>query len=87
VGFAVLLHPKAVKELEKLEYPIRTRIVECARSLGENPTGIGKPLRQSDFWSLRIGDYWVICQIDQEKNQVMILFVGHRSIVYDDFSL
>ena len=86
VTFKVLLHPKAAKELQKTEKNIRTRIFESAKQLHENPDKIGKPLKQSDFWSLRIDDYRVIYEIDQNKNQVVILFVGHRSKVYDDFS-
>jgi mRNA interferase RelE/StbE len=86
VTFKVLLYPNVAKELQKTEKHIRTRIVESAKQLGENPDRIGKPLKQSDFWSLRVGDYRVIYEIDQNKKQVVILFVGHRSKVYDDFS-
>ena len=87
VTFKVLLHPEAAKELQKTEKNIRTRIVESAKQLRENPDKIGKPLKQSDFWSLRVGgDYRVIYEINPDKNQVVILFVGHRSKVYDDFS-
>jgi mRNA interferase RelE/StbE len=86
VNFKVLLHPKEAKEPKKTEKNIRTRIIESAKQLGENPDKIGKPLKQSDFWSLRIGDYRVIYEIDQNKKQVFILFVVHRSKVYDDFS-
>ena len=84
--FKVLLQPKAVKELEKIEDTVRFRIIESAKQLSEKPDKIGKPLKQSDFWSLRVGDYRVIYEINQSKNQVVILFVGHRSKVYDDFS-
>jgi mRNA interferase RelE/StbE len=86
VTFKVLLHPKAVKELQKTEKHIRTRIIESAKQLRENPDTISKPLKQSDLWSLREGDYRVIYEIDQNKKRVVILFVGHRSRVYDDFS-
>jgi mRNA interferase RelE/StbE len=85
VNFTVLLHPKAAKELQKIENPIRTRIIDSAKQLRQNPREIGKQLRQSDFWSLRIGEYRAIYQIDSDKNQVIILFVGHRSKVYDNF--
>jgi mRNA interferase RelE/StbE len=86
VTFKVLLHPKAAKELQKTEDHIRARIVESAKQLRENPDKIGKFLKQSDFWSLRVGDYRIIYEIDQNKKHVVILFVGHRSKVYDDFS-
>lgn len=86
MSYAVFLHPKAAKELKKLEASIRTRIVERLTELRENPDGKGKRLSQSDFWSLRVGDCRVIYEIDRNKKRVLVLFVGHRSKVYDDFS-
>lgn len=86
MAFAVLLHPKASKELERLEETLRTRIKERLRELEENPESIGKALKPSDFWSLRIGDYRAIFEIDRAKKQVKVLFIGHRKRVYDDFS-
>ena len=84
--FKVLLHPKAAKELQRIEKQIRTRIIESSKQLRENPDKHGKPLKQSDYWSLRVGDYRVIYEINQNKKQTVILFIGHRSKVYDDFS-
>ena len=84
--FKVLLHLKAAKELQKTETPIRARIVESAKQLREKSDKTGKPIEHSDFWSLRIGDYCVIYEIDQNKKRVIILFVGHRNKVCDDFS-
>lgn len=84
--FAVLLHPKAAKELEKIENTTKTRIVERLRDLKDNPERVGKILRQSNFWSLRVGDYRAIYEIDRTRRQVVVLFIGHRKKVYDDFS-
>ena len=86
MAFAILLHPKAAKELERLEEDLRTRIKERLRELKNNPESIGKALKPSDFWSLRIGDYRAIFEIDRAKKQVIVLFIGHRTKVYDDFS-
>jgi mRNA interferase RelE/StbE len=86
VAFAILLHLKAAKELERLEEDLRTRIKERLRELNNNPESIGKALKLSDFWSLRIGDYRAIFEIDRAKKQVIVLFIGHRKKVYDDFS-
>jgi mRNA interferase RelE/StbE len=86
VGFTVLLHPKAAKELEKIEDTIRARIVERLRDLKDNPERVGKVLRHSNFWSLRVGDYRTIYEIDRARRQVVVLFIGHRKKVYDDFS-
>jgi mRNA interferase RelE/StbE len=86
VTFPVLLHPKATKALEKLNKQTKSRIVAELRGLADQPEKVGKQLRHSDFWSLRVGDYRVIYEIDMERNQVVILFIGHRKNVYDDFS-
>jgi mRNA interferase RelE/StbE len=85
VTYSVLLHPKAAKELQRLNSQTRARIVERARELRDKPQA-GKPLTQTDFWSLRMGDYRAIYQIDKERRQVVILFIGHRSKAYDDFA-
>jgi mRNA interferase RelE/StbE len=86
VAFAILLHPKAAKELEKLEESLRTRMKARLKDLEDNPESVGKVLKPSDFWSLRIGDYRAIFEIDRAKRQVIVLFIGHRKKVYDDFS-
>jgi len=86
VTFTVLLHPKAVKALEKIEEQTRLRLTEKLRELRNRPERVGKRLKYSEFWSLRLGDYRAIYEINRDKNQVVILFIGHRKKVYDDFS-
>jgi len=86
VAFAVFLHPKAAKALEKIAKPTRERIKERLGELKEHPERIGKQLKYSNFLSIRIGDYRAIYEIRREKRQVIILFIGHRKKVYDDFS-
>lgn len=85
MAFTVLLHPKTAKALEKIEKS-KSRIIEKLRELEDSSEKIGKPLRYSDFWSLRVGDYRAIYEINRGKNQVIVLFIGHRKKVNDDFS-
>lgn len=84
--FTVLLHPKAAKELEKIGDATKARIVERLRDLKDNPERVGKILRHSSFWSLRVGDYRAIYEIDRTRRQVVVLFIGHRKKVYDESS-
>ena len=86
MAFTILLHPKAAKILQKIKEPIRSRIKEKLRKLRDHPERVGKPLKYSDFWSLRVGDYRAIYEINRDRDQVVILFIGHRKKVYDDFS-
>ena len=86
MSFTVLLHPKAAKELDKIENATKARIVERLRDLNDNPERVGKALRHSNFWSVRVGDHRAIYEIDRAGRKVVVLFVGHRKKVYDDFS-
>lgn len=53
---------------------------------GEDPRSFGKPPRHSKFglWRYRLRDYRIICQLQQSKLVVLVVAIGHRSIVYDD---
>ncbi len=84
--FKVLFHPSAVKDLRKLDLQNQTRMKQVIGELAVDPRKTGKPLHPSDYWSARSGDYRAIYEINIEKNQVIVLFVGHRKKVYDDFS-
>ena len=50
----------------------------------ENPRKHGKPLRAncSGQWRYRIGDYRLICNIDDGRLVILALSVGHRREVY-----
>ena len=84
--FGILLHPKASRELNKISEPMRSRIRGKLKELRYKPERLGKKLRYTDFWSLRIGDHRAIYEIKMESKRVIILFVGHRKNVYNDFS-
>jgi mRNA interferase RelE/StbE len=86
MSFTVVLHPKAAKELERIGGASKARIMERLRDLKDNPERVGKVLRHSNFWSLRVGDFRAIYEIDRTRRQVIVLFVGHRKKIYDDFS-
>ena len=83
--FDVMLHPMAAKSLERLDKETSKQIKKKLRELGEFPEQRGKHLRYTQFWSLRIGDYRAIYEIKNDKT-VVVLFIGHRDDVYDDFS-
>jgi mRNA interferase RelE/StbE len=59
--------------------------VSSLKELERSPE-MGEQLKPSRFWKVRVGDYRVIYEIDRTSNQVIVLFVGHRKNVYDDFS-
>jgi mRNA interferase RelE/StbE len=85
LSFRVFLHPKAAASLRKLHGSIRRRIHEALKEL-ENSPEKGDQLKPSQFWRLRVGDYRAIYEIDRAHEKIVVLYVGHRKNVYDDFS-
>ena len=84
--FEVLLNPKAAKALKKLDDTNRARMKKALGEVAVDPWKAGKPLQPSNFWGVRSGDYRAIYEINAAQNQVIVLFIGHRKNVYDDFS-
>ena len=84
--FEVLLHPLAARFLEKLDKEMREQIKKKLKELAEFPEQRGKHLKYTQFWSLRIGDYRAIYEIKTDDKRVIVLFIGHRDDIYDDFS-
>jgi len=59
--------------------------MESLKILESSPES-GEQLKPSKFWKIRVGDYRVIYEIDTATSRVIILFVGHRKNVNDEFS-
>ena len=51
----------------------------------EQPANLGKPLLGdlAGLWRYRVGNYRVVCRLEQETIVVFVLSVGHRKDVYD----
>ncbi|MBQ7196418.1 MAG: type II toxin-antitoxin system RelE/ParE family toxin [Synergistaceae bacterium] len=77
---------EATKELKSLDKPVRERIRGYVKNLRElsNPRLRGEPLtgNLSDFWKYRVGDYRLICRIQDNKLLILVVKIGHRREVY-----
>ncbi len=78
----------ARKQLRKLDGQIARRILDFMdeRISGErNPRDTGKALTGNllgAFWRYRIGDFRIICDIQDEKLCVLVVQIGNRREVY-----
>jgi len=77
--------PRAARLLRKLQRSVGSRIAEALKVLERSPE-TGERLNPSRFWRIRVGDYRVIYEIEGPTSRVIVLFVGHRKNVYDEFS-
>jgi len=85
LSFAVLLHPRAARSLKKLHSSIRSRILESVKELERTPDK-GDQMKPSQFRRLRVGDYRVIYEIDMQSKRAIVLYMGQRKNIYDDFT-
>ena len=73
----------AQKELADLTGETYIRARDAIRALSQNPRPYGcRKLSGRDGWRIRVGDYRVIYQIDDSRQQVTVLHIGHRRDVY-----
>ncbi|HEY4699041.1 MAG TPA: type II toxin-antitoxin system RelE/ParE family toxin [Nitrososphaerales archaeon] len=84
--FQILLHPKAAEDLAKIQTSVRDTIKKALNELEDSPEGKGEQLKPSDFWRIRVGNYKAIYKIDRKRRIIIILYLGHRKSVYDEFS-
>jgi mRNA interferase RelE/StbE len=75
------------KTVRKLNPSTRKRIrayLEERVALLDNPRDIGDPLKGalSGLWRYRVGDYRVICELQDEALVVLVVRIGHRRAVY-----
>ena len=80
------LSEKAKNELRHFDKPIRERIRNFIDRLEKlpDPRMKGEPLtgNLSDFWKYRVGDYRIICRIQDKELIILIVKLGHRREVY-----
>jgi mRNA interferase RelE/StbE len=77
----------AEKQITKLDRSAQKSIQRFLREhllSVQNPRQWGKPLRgeKRDLWRYRVGNYRLICDIQDERVVVLILEVGHRKDIY-----
>uniref|UniRef100_UPI0035670BAF type II toxin-antitoxin system RelE family toxin n=1 Tax=Allofournierella massiliensis TaxID=1650663 RepID=UPI0035670BAF len=85
--YQVVYSERALKELKKMDRYTRQLIFSwISKNLDgcENPRSHGKALaaNRSGQWRYRIGDYRLICQIQDQELIILALSVGHRREVY-----
>jgi mRNA interferase RelE/StbE len=88
MAWKIEVSPSAERELAKLDAQHSKRILKFLKerlAKLDDPRSIGKAMQGSllgDFWGYRVGDYRLICAIDDDRIVVLLLRVGHRRGIY-----
>ena len=88
MAWTLAIKKSAAKQLEKLDKPSQKRIIQFLREKIEgtsNPRKLGKALKghADDLWRYRIGDYRLICSLDDHTLTILAVAVGHRKNIYE----
>ena len=86
MSYSVEFKPQSIKQLEKIDSTIQSRIIKKLRWLEiniKNVTPLSLTGNLSDFYKLRIGDYRVIYTLNHEEKIITIHEIGHRREIYE----
>ncbi len=88
MAFEIEFDPGAVKDLKKLDRSVQQRIIGFLKlrvATLENPRDIGEALaggKLGAYWKYRVGDWRIICDIQDRRIVVRVLRIGNRREVY-----
>jgi mRNA interferase RelE/StbE len=87
LAWTVEFQSQALDDLRRLDPPVQRQILKYLRERiegEEDPRRFGKSLigNMVGLWRYRIGDYRVICRIEDDRMIVLVVHAGHRRSVY-----
>ncbi len=81
--YSLYIRKSAQKSLAKIAETERNGIIYRIKLLEENPRPANsKKLKGRDAYRIRVGNYRVIYEIEDDKLIVLVIAIGHRSSVY-----
>jgi mRNA interferase RelE/StbE len=81
--YTILVERYAQKQIMKLDKKYIPIIKAAIANLADNPRPNGyKKLKGEDAYRIRIGDYRIIYEIDDEIILITVISVGHRKDIY-----
>ncbi|HMD77373.1 MAG TPA: type II toxin-antitoxin system RelE/ParE family toxin [Terracidiphilus sp.] len=87
MAWAIEYAETAKKQLRKLDRAAARRIIDFMDervASSDDPRAIGKALKGplGELWRYRVGDFRVICDIQDKVLTVLVLRIGNRREVY-----
>lgn len=88
MAWTIEYRPEAIKDLRKLDRTIRAEILAYLDeriASAEHPRLFGKALRHEKLglWRFRHRNYRIICEMQDIRQTILVIGVGHRRDVYD----
>ena len=81
--YAVEVLRSAQKQLERIAADHQDRLLAALESLAETPRPDGcSKLAGRDAWRIRVGDYRVVYEIQDDSRLVTVVVIAHRKDAY-----
>ena len=81
--YEIILSDKVKNQLSKLSQEIKDRVGNVIERIKIRPHYFVKKLVGSPYFRLRVGDYRLILDIQQDKLIILVLEIGHRKNIYN----
>ena len=81
--YEIIFSDKSLRQLEKLERKLQERIIAVLERIRVRPQAYVTKLVGDPGYKLRVGDYRIIMDIENNKLKILVLKVGHRKNIYD----
>ena len=82
--YELIYSQEAVKQLKKLSTDIQRRILSTLERCRVRPYPHIRKLVGSPYFRLRIGDYRVILDVQENKLVIFVIELGHRRNIYNN---
>jgi len=82
--YETILHNTAKRQLKKLPKDIQIRIIKTLERIKIRPYHFVKRKAGTPYYILRVGDYRLILDIQNQKLVILVLELGPRKKIYSD---
>lgn len=85
MAYSINIKKSVEKDLRKLPTSVISRVIEAIENLKDNPyPKQSKKLKSTEkTYRLRVGNYRIIYQVDEERKEIVVYHVRHRENVYE----
>ncbi|MFH0769462.1 MAG: type II toxin-antitoxin system RelE/ParE family toxin [Chloroflexota bacterium] len=81
--YEIELRRRAQRALDRLPKADFQAVIEATKELAQTPRPRGvEKVKTTGLWRIRQGDYRIIYAIDDDRQTIIIVRVGHRREIY-----
>jgi len=80
--YSLIYSKKFLNQIEKLNKEMQLRVINSLERIRIRPHSYIKKLVGNKYFSLRVGSYRIILDINNGKLKILVMEIGHRRNIY-----